>query len=68
MKMTAFRDVAPCSSMELDRRFRRAYWDKIALIMETVRTSEMSICLHKTTFCYIPARFHFLTRESKSLL
>jgi hypothetical protein len=39
MKMIAFWDIAPCSFVEVDRRFRDAY----ALIMEAVNTSETSI-------------------------
>jgi hypothetical protein len=48
MNMTAFWDTAPCSLVEVDRRFRGAYslhyqgdeWWVIALMMKAVRTSE----------------------------
>jgi hypothetical protein len=45
MKMTVFWNVAPCSLVEIDRRFRGAYYlhHQGALIMEAVNTSEMSV-------------------------
>jgi hypothetical protein len=48
MNMTAFWDMAPCSLVKVDRRFRYACW-LIALIMEAVRISETSAYFNKTT-------------------
>jgi hypothetical protein len=70
MKIRAFWDVAPCS-LRVDRRFRGAYClchqgDEclMALIMETVCTSETSVCTNETTQHHIfqetcsPREFH----------
>jgi hypothetical protein len=46
MKMTVFWDVAPCSFVEIDLRFRGAYC-LIVLMMEAVSTSETSINFYK---------------------
>jgi hypothetical protein len=46
MKVSVFWDVAPCSHVEVDRRF-------IALMMEAVRTSETSVNFNVTTRRYI---------------
>jgi hypothetical protein len=46
MKFRAFWDVAPCSHVEVDRRFRGTYClhhQVIALMMEEIRTSETSV-------------------------
>jgi hypothetical protein len=48
-----FWGVAPCSHVEVDRRFRGAYCPIIALIMEAVRTSETSVNFNVTTRRYI---------------
>jgi hypothetical protein len=45
MKVSAFWDIAPCSLIEVDRRF--------TLMMEAVHTSEMSV-YSETTRQYIP--------------
>jgi hypothetical protein len=50
MKMTAFWDVAPCSLVEVDRRF--------VLMMETVCTSETSVYFYETTRLNIPESCH----------
>jgi hypothetical protein len=43
IKFKVFWDVAPCSHVEADRRFRSAYCHLQALMMEAVRTSETSV-------------------------
>jgi hypothetical protein len=59
-EMTGFRNMAPCSLVEAHRRFRGVYClhpqrnDQVALMMEAVRTSETSVCLHKTTRRHVP--------------
>jgi hypothetical protein len=54
MKFRIFWDVAPCSHVEVDRRY-------IALMMEAVRTSETSVNFNETTRRYIPedSKLHF---------
>jgi hypothetical protein len=47
VKIRVFWDVAPCSHIEVDRRFR-------ALMMEAVRTYETSVNFNVTTRQYIP--------------
>jgi hypothetical protein len=57
MKFRVFWDVAPCSQVDVDRRFRGAYClhhQGVALIMEAVCTSETSININLTTRHYIP--------------
>jgi hypothetical protein len=49
MKMTVFWDVAPCSLVEINRRFGDAYCHIIVLMMEAVSTSETSVKLYQTT-------------------
>jgi hypothetical protein len=49
MKMTDFWDVAPCSLVEICRRFRGPYYFFIALNIKAIRTSETSVNLHQTT-------------------
>jgi hypothetical protein len=44
MNMTTFWDIAPCSLVEVDRRFRGAI-----TLMEAVCTSETSINFYETT-------------------
>jgi hypothetical protein len=46
-------DVAPCSLLEIDRRFRGDVVI-IALIMEVVNTSETSVNIYQTTRRNIP--------------
>jgi hypothetical protein len=51
MKITVSLDVAPCSVVEVGRRFRGANF-VVALMMEAVRTSEMSVCFNEITRLY----------------
>jgi hypothetical protein len=51
MKMAVFWVVAPCSLVEVYQLFR------IALMMETGRTSEMLVNFYRTTRRYNPAIF-----------
>jgi hypothetical protein len=60
MKMAVFWDIAPCSLVEVDRRFKGRYClhqqgdeSFIALMMETVRTSETSVYFNETARRYI---------------
>jgi hypothetical protein len=54
MKFTVFRDVAPCSHAEVDRLL-------IALMMESVGTSETSVHFNVTTRRYISYKLsHYL--------
>jgi hypothetical protein len=48
-KTGVFWDVAPCSHVEVDRHFR-----DFRVMMEAVRTSEMSVNFNVTTWHYIP--------------
>jgi hypothetical protein len=50
--MTAFWDTEPCSLADVHRRYR-----VIALMMETVRTSETSVYFNETTWRCIPEGF-----------
>jgi hypothetical protein len=52
MKFRVLWDVAPCSHVEFDRRFRDAYCN-IWAMMEAVRTSETSVNFNVTTRRYI---------------
>jgi hypothetical protein len=55
MKFRVFWDVAPCSHVEFDRRFRGAYCvHHQGLMMEVVRTSETSVKFNVTTGRYSP--------------
>jgi hypothetical protein len=49
LKFRVFWDVAPCSHIEVDRRFRGAY-----CLMVAVCTSETSVNINVTTWRYIP--------------
>jgi hypothetical protein len=49
MKMTAFWDVALCSLIDVDQRFRGYDASIYALMMEAVCISEMSVYFNKTT-------------------
>jgi hypothetical protein len=57
MKFKVFWDIALCSLVRVDRRFRVAYClhyqNFITLMMEAVRTSEM-VYSNETTCRYIP--------------
>jgi hypothetical protein len=63
MKVTTFWDLTLCSPMEytnilevLTVSIIRA----IALMIEAVRTYEMSVYFHETTRCYIPESCHLV--------
>jgi hypothetical protein len=58
IKLTVFWDVAPCSPVETDRRFRGAYCLWAALMMEAVSTSETSVNFYETTRSNIPEDSH----------
>jgi hypothetical protein len=60
---TAFWDVAPCSVVEADKRFRGV----IALMMEAVQICEMSVYFHETTQHYIPESCCLHTRRRENL-
>jgi hypothetical protein len=53
MKMTVFWDIAPCSLLETDRNF-----SAIALMVETINTSETSVNFYETTRRNIPEDSH----------
>jgi hypothetical protein len=61
LKFRVFWDVAPRSHIEVDRQ-----GDDIALIMETVRTSETPVHFNMTTQRYIPedSKLHTFHREN----
>jgi hypothetical protein len=65
-KFTVFWDVAPCSLIGVDRRFRGAYCHH-ALMMEAVSTSETSVHSNATTRCYIPEDCKLHTRRRENL-
>jgi hypothetical protein len=54
MKMAVFWVVAPCSLVEVYRRFRGAYY----LMMEAVSTSETSVNIYQITRLNIPEDSH----------
>jgi hypothetical protein len=72
--MTAFLDIAPCSLVEGDRRFRSVYclhhqgdeWLN-ALMMEAVRTSETSVNFYQTTRRDVPEGCHLHTHRRENL-
>jgi hypothetical protein len=54
-KFKVFWDVAPCSHVEVDRRFKMRTASIIrVMMMESVRTSETSVNFNLTTRLYIP--------------
>jgi hypothetical protein len=74
MKVTAYRDIAPCTLVETDRRFRGTYFiirmimlTIIALMMETVRTIKSSVWFYPTAWRYIPEGCHFHSRCRENL-
>jgi hypothetical protein len=55
MKFRVFWDVAPCTHIEVDRRFRgTASHHQGTLMMQAVCTSETSVNFNVTTWHYIP--------------
>jgi hypothetical protein len=68
--MTAFWDIAPCSIVEVDRRFRASYFLHhrfIDLMMEAVCTSETSVNLYEATRHSIPEGCHIHIRRRENL-
>jgi hypothetical protein len=57
MKMAVFWVVAPCSLVEVYRRFR-------ALMMEAAGTSETLVYFYQTIRCYNPEDSHLHINES----
>jgi hypothetical protein len=54
-KTAVFWDVAPCSLVEIDRRFRGAYClHQGSLMMEALSTSVTSVSFYETTLRNIP--------------
>jgi hypothetical protein len=67
--VTGFRDITPCSLVELDRRFSCAYCfhqqgDVKSLTIEAVRTSEVSVYLNVTIWLSICCFQHQLPPSS----
>jgi hypothetical protein len=62
--MAALWDVAPCSLVEIDWRFRRVL---IALMMESFYTSETSVSFHQTTRRNNPEDSYLHTRRRENL-
>jgi hypothetical protein len=63
LKMNVFWDVAPCSLVEIDWRFRDAY----RLHRQGVNTSETSVGLCETTRRNIPEDGHIHIRHRENL-
>jgi hypothetical protein len=65
IKFRIFWDVAQCSHVKFYRRFRVLTASIfIALMMETVHTSETSVNFNVTTRHYIPEELHARRREN----
>jgi hypothetical protein len=73
MNTRALWDIVPCSLVEVNRRFRSAYYlyypfnEFIVLVMEVVRTCETSVYFNETTWLYIPEVFYLLSRCYESI-
>jgi hypothetical protein len=69
--MAVFWDVAPCSLVEVYRRFRGAYCLHlqvvITLMMEAASTFETSINFYQTTRCNIPEDGNLHARSLENL-
>jgi hypothetical protein len=67
--MTAFRNIAPCSLLEADRRFRSMHWHhhQDSLMTVSVRTSETSVYFNVTIWCYIQESCHLLNLRRENL-
>jgi hypothetical protein len=63
MKMVVFWVVAPCSLVEVYRRFKGA----CCLYIRAMSTSETSVNIYQTTRCNNPEDSHLHTRRSKNL-
>jgi hypothetical protein len=70
MKMSIFRDVALCSMVETDRRFRGAYClhHQGALVMEALSTSETSVDFYHTARRNIPEESHLHAHRRENLI
>jgi hypothetical protein len=64
--MNIFWDAAPCSQVEIDRRFRGTN-SLIALMMEAMSTSETSASFYETTWRNIPEDSNLHTRHHEIL-
>jgi hypothetical protein len=71
MKMRAFWDVAPCSLVGVDQRFRGARTASIirviAVMIWAARISETSVYSNDTAWRYIPEGSHLHTRRRENL-
>jgi hypothetical protein len=72
MKIIAFWDIAPCSLVGVDRRFREVrsasiIREMLALMMVAVRTSETSVYCNETTRRYIPEGYFLHTCRRENL-
>jgi hypothetical protein len=64
VKIKAFWDIAPCSLFKVDRRFRCTYClHHQGVMVEAVRTSEMSVYSNKTKRRYIPEDSNILLNK-----
>jgi hypothetical protein len=63
LNMAAFCDIAPCSLVEVERRFRDSYClhHHGSLMMEAVSTSETSVYFYETAQRYIPEGYRFIS-------
>jgi hypothetical protein len=59
-------EIAPCSPVEVDRRFKGAYFIISAKTME-MRTSETSVYFNETTRRHISDGCHLHTRRHENL-
>jgi hypothetical protein len=66
-KMKAFSNTAPCSMVEVDRRFRGAYYLHRRPNDGAVRTIETSVNFYKTTRRSIPEGCHLYTYGRENL-
>jgi hypothetical protein len=64
--MTVIRAVAPCSLVEVYRRFRGTAFI-IRAMMEAASTSETSVCFYQTTRSNNPDDSHLHTRRREDL-
>jgi hypothetical protein len=59
-------EIAPCSPVEVDRRFNDAYFIISATTME-IHTSETSVYFNETTRCRISDGCHLHSRRRENL-
>jgi hypothetical protein len=64
--MSGFWELALCSLVEVDRRFRDVV-TSITLTMKEVSTSETSICFYKATWGNVSEGCHLRTRCRENL-